>query len=153
MYYFLIGKVWVKNRVPFKKEKIILYLVTLILEINKLMMKFDRGLSMEIINTEQTIDNKNMELPYYINFSSEDDKSINIKLINYNNPKDLFDHDIKTSDLEKDLVIREWRKYTLKNIDKRVSTLKSLAPKKLQGTHKNKVLTKKEVDSDEENGN
>ena len=107
-------------------KKIILYLVTLILEINKLMMKFDRGLSMEIINKEQTIDNKNMELPYYINFSSEDDKSINIKLINYNNPKDLFDHDIKTSDLEKDLVIREWRKYTLKNIDNITDNLKDI---------------------------
>jgi len=30
--------------------------------------------------------------------------------------------------------------FTLKNIDKRVSTLKSLPPKKLQGTIKNKIL-------------
>lgn len=49
--------------------------------------------------------------------------------------------------------IKQTHHFTLKNIDKRVSTLKSLAPKKLQGTHKNKVLTKKGVDSDEENGN
>jgi len=47
--------------------------------------------------------------------------------------------------------IKQTQHFTLKNIDKRVSTLKSLAPKKLQGTHKNKVLTKKYVDSDEEN--
>ena len=37
--------------------------------------------------------------------------------------------------------------FTLKNIDKRVSTLKSLAPKKGQGTIKNKNATKKEDDS------
>ena len=38
--------------------------------------------------------------------------------------------------------------FTLKNIDKRVSTLKSLAPKKTQGTIKNKIV--ESVDSDEE---
>jgi hypothetical protein len=37
--------------------------------------------------------------------------------------------------------------FTLKNIDKRISTLKSLAPKKGQGTIKNKNATKKEDDS------
>ena len=40
--------------------------------------------------------------------------------------------------------------FTLKNIDKRISTLKSLAPKKSHGTIKNKILQKieKETDSD-----
>jgi len=40
--------------------------------------------------------------------------------------------------------------FTLKNIDKRISTLKSLAPKKSHGTIKNKLLQKieKETDSD-----
>ena len=38
--------------------------------------------------------------------------------------------------------------FTLKNMDKRVSTLKSLAPKKGNGTIKNKVIDS--VDSDEE---
>jgi hypothetical protein len=37
--------------------------------------------------------------------------------------------------------------FTLKNIDKRVSTLKSLAPKKGQGTIKNKNVANKEDDS------
>ena len=47
--------------------------------------------------------------------------------------------------------------FTLKNLEKRVSTLKSLAPKKAQGTIKNKGLNIKEkvtnndVSSDEEN--
>ena len=42
------------------------------------------------------------------------------------------------------------RHFTLKNIDKRVSTLKSLTPKKVNGTIKNKNSCVKE-DSDEEN--
>ena len=47
--------------------------------------------------------------------------------------------------------------FTLKNLEKRVSTLKSLAPKKAQGTIKNKGLNIKEkvtnndVSSDEDN--
>ena len=41
--------------------------------------------------------------------------------------------------------------FTLKNIDKRISTLKSLAPKKGQGTIKNKNVTKKEDDSSSDN--
>jgi hypothetical protein len=45
--------------------------------------------------------------------------------------------------------------FTLKNIDKRISTLKSLAPKKLHGTIRNKVVQSVETDnnneSDEEN--
>jgi hypothetical protein len=41
--------------------------------------------------------------------------------------------------------------FTLKNIDKRVSTLKSLAPKKAHGTFRNKIVeTKSNSDSDEE---
>jgi hypothetical protein len=43
--------------------------------------------------------------------------------------------------------------FTLKNVDKRVSTLKSLPPKKMHGTIKNKNLTtpeKKEDSTDEE---
>ena len=38
--------------------------------------------------------------------------------------------------------------FTLKNIDKRVSTVKSLAPKKGQGTIRNKIVEKKSVDID-----
>lgn len=43
--------------------------------------------------------------------------------------------------------------FTLKNIDKRVSTLKSLAPRKGHGTYKNKIIESKnnETDSDDEN--
>ena len=40
--------------------------------------------------------------------------------------------------------------FTLKNIDKRVSTLKSLAPKKGQGTIKNKNTSKGENNGDED---
>jgi hypothetical protein len=40
--------------------------------------------------------------------------------------------------------------FTLKNIDKRVSTLKSLAPKKTNGTIKNKVLKPLEKNCDSE---
>jgi hypothetical protein len=38
--------------------------------------------------------------------------------------------------------------FTLKNIDKRVSTVKSLAPKKAQGTIKNKNIQKVETNKD-----
>jgi hypothetical protein len=41
--------------------------------------------------------------------------------------------------------------FTLKNLDKRVSTLKSLAPKKAQGTIKNKNATKQGDDSSSDN--
>ena len=40
--------------------------------------------------------------------------------------------------------------FTLKNIDKRVSTLKSLAPKKGQGTIKNKVAITVDSDADDD---
>jgi|688.fasta_scaffold394545_1 hypothetical protein len=40
--------------------------------------------------------------------------------------------------------------FTLKNLEKRVSTLKSLAPKKAQGTIKNKGLNIKESNKDKE---
>jgi hypothetical protein len=39
--------------------------------------------------------------------------------------------------------------FTLKNLDKRVSTLKSLAPKKIQGTIKNKLSEKIQKDDSE----
>lgn len=44
--------------------------------------------------------------------------------------------------------VKTTKHFTLKNIDKRLSTLKSLAPKKTQGTIKNKIV--ESVDSDEE---
>jgi len=43
--------------------------------------------------------------------------------------------------------------FTLKNIDKRISTLKSLAPKKGQGTIKNKNKTNKDDDSSSDSDN
>jgi hypothetical protein len=43
--------------------------------------------------------------------------------------------------------------FTLKNLDKRISTLKSLAPKKGQGTIKNKNATKKDDDSSSDSDN
>ena len=46
--------------------------------------------------------------------------------------------------------------FTLKNIDKRISTLKSLAPKKLHGTIRNKVVhpeNDNNHESDEETDN
>jgi hypothetical protein len=43
--------------------------------------------------------------------------------------------------------------FTLKNIDKRISTLKSLAPKKAQGTIKNKNKTNKGDDSSSDSDN
>ncbi len=43
--------------------------------------------------------------------------------------------------------------FTLKNVDKRVSTLKSLAPKKGQGTIKNKNKTNKDDDSSSDSDN
>ena len=45
--------------------------------------------------------------------------------------------------------VKTTKHFTLKNIDKRVSTLKSLAPKKSQGTIKNKII-ESNIDSDEE---
>ena len=38
--------------------------------------------------------------------------------------------------------------FTLKNIDKRISTVKSLTPKKINGTIKNKVVPTVDSDSD-----
>jgi len=59
----------------------------------------------------------------------------------------------KTTGLIKDIpglyYVKANRHFTLKNIDKRVSTLKSLTPKKVNGTIKNKNNSIKE-DSDEE---
>ncbi len=43
--------------------------------------------------------------------------------------------------------------FTLKNIDKRISTLKSLAPKKLHGTIKNKAISFKNTSCNNENDN
>ena len=48
--------------------------------------------------------------------------------------------------------IKNSKHFTLKNIDKRISTSKSLAVKKTQGTIKNKVITK-QPDSDSEDEN
>jgi hypothetical protein len=48
--------------------------------------------------------------------------------------------------------IKSNKHFTLKNIDKRISTLKSLAPKKITGTIKNKEINKScDSESDEEN--
>ena len=47
--------------------------------------------------------------------------------------------------------VKNSKRFTLKNIDKRLSTLKSLAPKKAQGTIRNKeVLKKNDSDSEED---
>ena len=51
--------------------------------------------------------------------------------------------------------IKSNKHFTLKNIDKRISTLKSLAPKKNQGTIKNKnkseiVISSNDMSSDED---
>ena len=49
---------------------------------------------------------------------------------------------------------KQTKHFTLKNVDKRISTLKSLTPKKTQGTAKNKTteITKhSDSDSDDEN--
>ena len=43
--------------------------------------------------------------------------------------------------------------FTLKNIDKRVSTLKSLTPKKIQGTIKNKSIKTDNYDSESDSDN
>ena len=40
--------------------------------------------------------------------------------------------------------------FTIKNVDKRVSTIKSLAPKKIKGTIKNTNICKDDTDSDNE---
>jgi hypothetical protein len=65
----------------------------------------------------------------------------------------------KTSGIVKEIPALMYNKstkhFTLKNIDKRVSTLKSLAPKKTNGTIRNKVTNnssdKNDIESDEEN--
>ena len=50
--------------------------------------------------------------------------------------------------------IKNNKHFTLKNIDKRVSTLKSLAPKKTsQGTIRKKVISKNDPDSEEDEDN
>ena len=49
--------------------------------------------------------------------------------------------------------VKSIKHFTLKNIDKRVSTLKSLAPKKGQGTIRKKVSSKDDSDSEEDDEN
>ena len=49
--------------------------------------------------------------------------------------------------------IKLTKHFTLKNIDKRVSTLKSLAPKKSHGTIRNKVAENNKKDSENESDN
>jgi len=43
--------------------------------------------------------------------------------------------------------VKETKHFTLKNVDKRISTLKSLTPKKMQGTFK---IKKNDIDSEED---
>jgi len=49
--------------------------------------------------------------------------------------------------------VKSSKHFTLKNIDKRVSTLKSLAPKKGQGTIRKKEASKDDSDSEEDHEN
>jgi hypothetical protein len=49
--------------------------------------------------------------------------------------------------------VKSNKHFTLKNVDKRVSTLKSLAPKKSQGTIRKKEITKDNSDSEEDDEN
>jgi hypothetical protein len=60
----------------------------------------------------------------------------------------------KTTGAIKDIPALSYMKsskhFTLKNLEKRVSTIKSLAPKKTQGTIKNKGLPKKDIEKDTE---
>jgi hypothetical protein len=49
--------------------------------------------------------------------------------------------------------VKSSKHFTLKNIDKRVSTLKSLAPKKGQGTIRKKEVSKEGSDSEEDDEN
>lgn len=49
--------------------------------------------------------------------------------------------------------VKSNKHFTLKNIDKRVSTLKSLAPKKGQGTIRKKEVSKNDSDSEEDDEN
>ena len=49
--------------------------------------------------------------------------------------------------------VKSNKHFTLKNIDKRLSTLKSLAPKKGQGTIRKKVISKNDPDSEEDEDN
>jgi hypothetical protein len=49
--------------------------------------------------------------------------------------------------------VKSNKHFTLKNIDKRVSTLKSLAPKKAQGTIRKKEAVKGDSDSEEDDEN
>lgn len=49
--------------------------------------------------------------------------------------------------------VKSNKHFTLKNIDKRISTLKSLAPKKSQGTIRKKETSKNDSDSEEDDDN
>jgi hypothetical protein len=49
--------------------------------------------------------------------------------------------------------VKSNKHFTLKNVDKRVSTLKSLPPKKSQGTIRKKEITKDNSDSEEDDEN
>jgi len=101
----------------------------------------------EIYKNEKNIDEEECKLlTYFLKDSLDKKKLLRVKDVVYD----------KDSGVIKEIpaltYIKSNKHFTLKNIDKRVSTLKSLAPKKIHihGTIKNKE-TKSKVDSDSDN--
>jgi hypothetical protein len=101
----------------------------------------------EIYKNEKNIDEEECKLlTHFLKDSLDKKKLLRVKDVVYD----------KDSGVIKEIpaltYIKSNKHFTLKNIDKRVSTLKSLAPKKIHihGTIKNKV-TESKVDSDSDN--
>lgn len=119
-----VNEPWCKLNKTIKMKKILEY-VTTYKEENEL--SDDEGESL-LAFLKDCIDRKKLQRVKDVIYDKENGKIKEIPALHY----------IKTN-----------KHFTLKNLDKRVSTLKSLAPKKSQGTIRKKDITKT-VDSDSE---
>lgn len=98
----------------------------------------------EVYKKDKNLDeNETKNLITFLKDSLDKKKLCRVKDVIYDKEKGIV------KDIPALTYTKSTKHFTLKNMDKRVSTLKSLAPKKGNGTIKNKVIDS--VDSDEEN--
>jgi len=100
----------------------------------------------EIYGKEKNLDSEEIQLlTFFLKDSLDKKKLSRVKDVIY----DKINGFIK--DIPALTYIKSNKHFSLKNMDKRVSTLKSLTPKKSNGTIKNKIMNKEnDSDSDEE---
>jgi len=125
------------------------------ININESWCKLNKTIKIKKINEYSDIyqikynldDNEKMQLISFLKDCLDKKKLQRVKDVIYDNKKGII------KDIPALLYNKPSKHFTLKNIDKRVSTLKSLAPKKTQGTIKHKPSFKTEnnnSDTDED---